>query len=160
MLKSSISYGEARAVARERRIILGFGAIYHLGPPPLTDIPRAPSFSLGGRLRAKSARVTGTPPSLLCSDPPPLPTWPLFNRSCGSFCFHCSIATNICIMTTSADASTNSRFQHHVSFDNFAGGEPTEKNTISFTLNVKHKGYQFKRRSRSFYKGFGRNAIN
>ncbi|KAH8798907.1 hypothetical protein F5882DRAFT_186091 [Hyaloscypha sp. PMI_1271] len=60
-------------------------------------------------------------------------------------------------MTMSADDSTNSRFQHHVSFDNFAGGEPTEKNTISFTLNVKHKGYQFKRRSRSFMVGIDEN---
>ncbi|KAG9235532.1 hypothetical protein BJ875DRAFT_440287 [Amylocarpus encephaloides] len=52
---------------------------------------------------------------------------------------------------------TNSRFQHHVSFDNFAGGEPTEQNTISFTLNVKHKGYQFKRRSRTFMVGIDEN---
>ena len=52
---------------------------------------------------------------------------------------------------------TNSRFQHHVSFDNFAGGEPTEKNTISFTLNVKHKGYQYKRRSRTFMVGIDEN---
>lgn len=51
------------------------------------------------------------------------------------------------------EAADNSRFQRHVSFDNFAGGEPTEKNTISFTLNVKHKGYQFKRRSRTFLVG-------
>lgn len=51
----------------------------------------------------------------------------------------------------------NSRFQNHVSFDNFAGGEPTEKNTISFTLNVKHKGYQFKRRSRTFMVGIDEN---
>ena len=53
--------------------------------------------------------------------------------------------------------STNSRFQHHVSFDNFAGGEATEKNSISFTLNVKHKGYQFKRRSRTFMVGIDEN---
>jgi organic radical activating enzyme len=53
--------------------------------------------------------------------------------------------------------TTNSRFQHHVSFDNFTGGEPTEKNTISFTLNVKHKGYQFKRRSRTFMVGIDEN---
>jgi len=51
----------------------------------------------------------------------------------------------------------NSRFQHHVSFDNFAGGEPTDKNTISFTLNVKHKGYQFKKRSRTFMVGIDEN---
>jgi hypothetical protein len=47
----------------------------------------------------------------------------------------------------------NSRFQPRVSFDNFTGGEPTERNTISFTLNVKHRGYQFKRRSRTFMVG-------
>ena len=50
-----------------------------------------------------------------------------------------------------------SRFENHVSFDNFAGGEPTEKNTMSFTLNVKHTGYQFKRRSRTFMVGIDEN---
>ena len=55
------------------------------------------------------------------------------------------------------DGSTNSRFQHHISFDNFASGEPTDKNTISFTLNVKHKGYQFRRRSRTFMVGIDEN---
>ncbi|CAL3965710.1 unnamed protein product [Diplocarpon coronariae] len=49
------------------------------------------------------------------------------------------------------------RFQHHVSFDNFAGGEPTAKNSISFTLNVKHRGYQRKRRSRTFMVGVDEN---
>jgi hypothetical protein len=51
----------------------------------------------------------------------------------------------------------NSRFQHHVSFDNFNGGEATERNTVSFTLNMKHKGYQFKRRSRTFMVGIDEN---
>jgi hypothetical protein len=55
------------------------------------------------------------------------------------------------------EGPSNSRFQHHVSFDNFAGGEPTTTNTISFTLNVKHKGYQFKRRSRTFMVGIDEN---
>lgn len=50
-----------------------------------------------------------------------------------------------------------SRFQHHVSFDNFAGGEPTAKNSMSFTLNVKHTGYQRKRRSRTFMVGVDEN---
>ena len=59
-------------------------------------------------------------------------------------------------MALTEDA-TNSRFQHHVSFDNFSGGEPTEKNTISFTLNVKHTGYQYKRRSRTFMVGIDEN---
>ncbi|KAG0648603.1 Universal stress A family [Hyphodiscus hymeniophilus] len=45
------------------------------------------------------------------------------------------------------------RFQHHVSFDNFAEGEPTKRNTISLTLNVSHRGYQRKRRSRTFMVG-------
>ncbi|KAL2068394.1 hypothetical protein VTL71DRAFT_16492 [Oculimacula yallundae] len=49
------------------------------------------------------------------------------------------------------------RFQHHVSFDNFAGGEGTAKNSISFTLNVKHRGYQRKRRSRTFMVGVDEN---
>jgi hypothetical protein len=52
---------------------------------------------------------------------------------------------------------TNSRFQHHVSFDNFALAEPTKNNTISFCLNVKHTGYQFKRRSRTFMVGIDEN---
>ncbi|PBP16951.1 universal stress protein [Diplocarpon rosae] len=55
------------------------------------------------------------------------------------------------------DDPTSSRFQHHVSFDNFAGGEPTAKNSISFTLNVTHRGYQRKRRSRTFMVGVDEN---
>ncbi|RKF83521.1 putative universal stress protein [Golovinomyces cichoracearum] len=58
---------------------------------------------------------------------------------------------------TLADQLASSRFQHHVSFDTFASGEATEKNTTAFTLNVKHKGYQFKRRSRTFMVGVGEN---
>ncbi|KAI1003970.1 hypothetical protein K3495_g4239 [Podosphaera aphanis] len=55
---------------------------------------------------------------------------------------------------TLPDHSADCHFQHHVSFDTFAGGETTtEKNTLAFTLNVKHKGYQFKRRSRTFMVG-------
>jgi hypothetical protein len=60
------------------------------------------------------------------------------------------------MMILSADAS-HSRFQHHVSFDNFAGGEPTKKNTISFTLNASHNGYQRRRRSRTFMVGVDEN---
>lgn len=58
---------------------------------------------------------------------------------------------------TREDLDDDSRFRSHVSFDNFAGGEPTEKNSISFTLNVKHRGYQFKRRSRTFMVGIDEN---
>ena len=53
-----------------------------------------------------------------------------------------------------------SRFTDHVSFDNFAGGEQTDKNTISFTLNVKHTGYKFRRRSRTFMVGLDENTYS
>ncbi|KAI6250785.1 Universal stress protein A family protein [Erysiphe necator] len=58
------------------------------------------------------------------------------------------------------DLPATSRFEHHVSFDTFASGEPTEKNTLAFTLNVKHKGYQFKKRSRTFMVGVGENEYS
>jgi len=51
----------------------------------------------------------------------------------------------------------DSRFQKHVSFDNFTGGDATEKNTNSFTLNVSHKGYQSMRHSRVFMVGIDEN---
>lgn len=47
----------------------------------------------------------------------------------------------------------NDRFQHHVGFDNVPSGEATKNNTLSFTINVKHKGYQARRRSRTFMVG-------
>lgn len=53
-----------------------------------------------------------------------------------------------------------SKFEPHVSFDNFAGGEPTESNTISLTLNEKHRGYQHNRRSRTFMVGVDENAYS
>ena len=54
----------------------------------------------------------------------------------------------------------NSRFQPRVSFDNFSGGEPTEKNTIAFTLNEKHKGFLPNRQSRTFMVGFAENEYS
>ncbi|KAL9568681.1 hypothetical protein ACKAV7_007267 [Fusarium commune] len=45
------------------------------------------------------------------------------------------------------------RFKRHVAFDNVTTGEPTKNNAISFTLNVRHKGYQARRRSRCFMVG-------
>ncbi|KAG9502441.1 hypothetical protein J7337_005268 [Fusarium musae] len=45
------------------------------------------------------------------------------------------------------------RFNKHVAFDNVTAGEPTKNNAISFTLNVRHKGYQARRRSRCFMVG-------
>lgn len=45
------------------------------------------------------------------------------------------------------------RFQNHVGFDNVPNGEATKHNTTSLTLNVRHKGYQARRRSRIFMVG-------
>lgn len=55
------------------------------------------------------------------------------------------------------DDPNNSKFQRHVSFDNFAAAEPTKNNSISYCLNVKHAGYQYKRRSRTFMVGIDEN---
>jgi hypothetical protein len=53
-----------------------------------------------------------------------------------------------------------SRFQRHVSFDNFAAAKPTEKNFPSLTLYAKHKGYAFKRQSRTFMVGVDENEYS
>lgn len=45
------------------------------------------------------------------------------------------------------------RFQRHVGFDNVPNGETTKNSTTSLTLNVRHKGYQARRRSRTFMVG-------
>ncbi|KAG6004476.1 hypothetical protein E4U21_001048 [Claviceps maximensis] len=47
----------------------------------------------------------------------------------------------------------NDRFQYHVGFDNVPSGEATKNNTLSLTLNVRHKGFHARRRSRSFMVG-------
>ncbi|KAL2753280.1 hypothetical protein ACRALDRAFT_1077590 [Sodiomyces alcalophilus JCM 7366] len=52
-----------------------------------------------------------------------------------------------------ASSPPPSRFQSRVTFDNMQIGEATKRNTTSFTLNVRHHGYQFKRRSRTFMVG-------
>jgi hypothetical protein len=54
----------------------------------------------------------------------------------------------------------NDRFQHHVAFDNLPNGEATKTNTPSLTLNVRHKGYQARRRSRTFMVGVDANAYS
>jgi Universal stress protein family len=53
-----------------------------------------------------------------------------------------------------------SRFEPHVSFDNFGGVEPTERNINSYTLNVKHTGYKYQKRSRTFMVGIDENAYS
>ena len=52
------------------------------------------------------------------------------------------------------------RFQHHVAFDNVVIGEATKNNTPSLTLNVRHKGYQARRRSRTFMVGVDEHAYS
>lgn len=52
------------------------------------------------------------------------------------------------------------RFQHHVGFDNVPNGEATKHNTTSLTLNVRHKGYQARRRSRIFMVGVDGNTYS
>ncbi|KAF9877474.1 universal stress protein family [Colletotrichum karsti] len=52
------------------------------------------------------------------------------------------------------------RFQTHVAFDNLPIGEATKNNTPSLTLNVKHKGYQAQRRSRTFMVGVDEHAYS
>ncbi|RYP66458.1 hypothetical protein DL771_007787 [Monosporascus sp. 5C6A] len=52
------------------------------------------------------------------------------------------------------------RFESHVAFDNIPLGESTEHNPISFTLNVRHAGFQFNRRYRIFMVGVDDNAYS
>ncbi|PHH87976.1 hypothetical protein CDD83_8163 [Cordyceps sp. RAO-2017] len=56
-------------------------------------------------------------------------------------------------MAELTEGPANDRFQHHVGFDNVSHGEATKNNTLSLTLNVRHKGYQARRRSRTFMVG-------
>ncbi|KAF4582842.1 universal stress protein [Ophiocordyceps camponoti-floridani] len=55
-------------------------------------------------------------------------------------------------MTTLTDV-VHQRFQQHVGFENVSHGEATKNNTLSITLNVKHKGFQSRRWSRTFMVG-------
>ena len=52
------------------------------------------------------------------------------------------------------------RFKQHVGFDNFPVGEATKNNTSSFTLQVRHAGYQSSRRSRIFMVGLDEHAYS
>ncbi|KAK7421847.1 hypothetical protein QQZ08_009792 [Neonectria magnoliae] len=63
-------------------------------------------------------------------------------------------------MATLTETSTPDRFQRHIAFDNLPTGEPTKNNTISLTLNVRHKGYQPRRRSRTFMVGVDEHAYS
>ncbi|KAI1433419.1 hypothetical protein GGR50DRAFT_705533 [Xylaria sp. CBS 124048] len=52
------------------------------------------------------------------------------------------------------------RFESHVAFDNIPLGDSTTCNPISFTLNVRHAGFQFNRRHRTFMVGVDDNSYS
>ncbi|KAK7453084.1 universal stress protein family [Colletotrichum acutatum] len=58
------------------------------------------------------------------------------------------------------EPSLPDRFQSHVAFDNLPLGEATKNNTLSLTLNVRHRGYQAQRRSRTFMVGVDEHAYS
>ena len=62
-------------------------------------------------------------------------------------------------MTTLTEAPRD-MFQRRVAFDNLPIGEATKHNTPSLTLNVRHLGYQVRRRSRTFMVGVDENAYS
>ncbi|KAJ0304511.1 hypothetical protein COL5a_001048 [Colletotrichum fioriniae] len=63
-------------------------------------------------------------------------------------------------MATLTQTSVPDRFQSHVAFDNLPLGEATKNNTLSLTLNVRHRGYQAQRRSRTFMVGVDEHAYS
>ncbi|RDW70011.1 hypothetical protein BP5796_08408 [Coleophoma crateriformis] len=52
------------------------------------------------------------------------------------------------------------KFQQRVTFDNIDQGDPTKDNAVSFTLNIKHEGYAYRRRSRTFMVGVDDNPYS
>ncbi|KAK4084716.1 hypothetical protein Purlil1_10301 [Purpureocillium lilacinum] len=67
--------------------------------------------------------------------------------------FHCPPVLRPPPVMAPLTETPHDRFQRHVGFDNVPNGEATKNNTLSLTLNVKHKGYQARRRSRTFMVG-------
>ncbi|KAI0376849.1 universal stress protein family [Hypomontagnella monticulosa] len=61
---------------------------------------------------------------------------------------------------TLTESPRSQRFESHVAFDNIATGESTEYNPISFTLNYRHAGFQFRRRHRTFMVGVDDNSYS
>ncbi|KAI8626789.1 hypothetical protein F5Y19DRAFT_466106 [Xylariaceae sp. FL1651] len=61
---------------------------------------------------------------------------------------------------TLTESPRSQRFESHVAFDNIPLGDPTPYNPISFTLNVRHAGFQFRRRHRTFMVGVDDNSYS
>ncbi|KAI0535627.1 hypothetical protein GGR58DRAFT_515223 [Xylaria digitata] len=62
--------------------------------------------------------------------------------------------------TETLTQSPSQRFESHVAFDNIPLGDATPYNPISFTLNVRHAGFQFRRRHRVFMVGVDDNSYS
>ncbi|KAK0623487.1 hypothetical protein B0T14DRAFT_179685 [Immersiella caudata] len=62
--------------------------------------------------------------------------------------------------TLTGNSPSARRFRPHVGFDNLPAGEATKNNTSSFTLHVRHQGYQPSRRSRTFMVGVDEHAYS
>ncbi|KAL7945822.1 hypothetical protein V8C42DRAFT_352814 [Trichoderma barbatum] len=59
-----------------------------------------------------------------------------------------------------APSPPHSRFQRHVGFDNVPSGETSKKVPSSLVLNVRHDGYQPRRRSRTFMVGIDEHSYS
>ncbi|KAF5237465.1 hypothetical protein FAUST_6025 [Fusarium austroamericanum] len=76
------------------------------------------------------------------------------------YCFSLPLFCGLFALMATLTETPPDRFQKHVAFDNVPTGEPTKNNAISFTLNVRHKGYQARRRSRCFMVGVDEHAYS
>ncbi|KAI1171372.1 hypothetical protein F4777DRAFT_57387 [Nemania sp. FL0916] len=61
---------------------------------------------------------------------------------------------------TLTQSPQSQRFESHVAFDNIPLGDPTPYNPIAFTLNVRHAGFQYRRRYRTFMVGVDDNSYS
>ncbi|KAI0199561.1 hypothetical protein F4808DRAFT_208101 [Astrocystis sublimbata] len=61
---------------------------------------------------------------------------------------------------TLTQSPRSQRFESHVAFDNVPLGDATAYNPISFTLNFRHEGFQYRRRHRTFMVGVDDNAYS
>jgi hypothetical protein len=73
---------------------------------------------------------------------------------------HAFVTRTKTMATTLTDTLPDDRFKKHIAFDTVPAGEPTKNNAISLTLNVRHKGYQRRRRSRTFMVGVDEHAYS
>lgn len=63
-------------------------------------------------------------------------------------------------MAVLTESGSSGRFRQHVSFDNIPVGEATKNNTLGYTINLSHDGYQPKRRSRTMMVGVDQHAYS